>query len=206
MSYSHTFDATRWTFDDLRRLMACATPHRSGDVLAGIAAQSAEERIAAQYCLADLPLRAFLDEALIPEVQDDVSDLIVKQHDPAAFAPIAHLTVGVFREWLLGADGAQISSIAWGLTPEMAAAVSKLAKTKNDPKIPGTSAHGFRTCKTSASPPSPTFRKSNVESKTRPTAELSTRANRIVEVRSVIRAIRIFCSTKPAPAAINSSI
>ncbi|SCM66129.1 ethanolamine ammonia-lyase subunit EutB [Donghicola eburneus] len=128
MSYSHTFGATRWTFGDLRRLMACATPHRSGDVLAGIAAQSAEERIAAQYCLADLPLKAFLDEALIPEVQDDVSDLIVKQHDPAAYAPIAHLTVGEFREWLLGADGAQISSIAWGLTPEMAAAVSKLMR------------------------------------------------------------------------------
>lgn len=128
MSYSHTFGATRWQFDTLRQLMACATPHRSGDVLAGIAAQSAEERIAAQYCLADLPLKAFLDESLMPDVKDDVSDLIANQHTPAAFAPVSHLTVGAFREWLLGAEGTDISKIAWGLTPEMAAAVSKLMR------------------------------------------------------------------------------
>ncbi|NVO28940.1 ethanolamine ammonia-lyase subunit EutB [Donghicola sp. C2-DW-16] len=127
MSYSHTFGQTRWQFDDLRTLLARATPHRSGDVLAGLAATSAEERIAAQYCLADLPLSTFLAEALF-DAPDDVTDLIAAQHDPAAFAPVASLTVGEFREWLLGATGAQIGAIKWGITPEMAAAVSKVMR------------------------------------------------------------------------------
>lgn len=97
MSYSHTFGQTRWQFADLRTLLARATPHRSGDVLAGVAATSAEERIAAQHCLADLPLSTFLTEALF-DASDDITDLIRAQHDPAAFAPIANLTVGEFRE------------------------------------------------------------------------------------------------------------
>ena len=128
MTYSHSFGHTRWRFDDLRTLMARATPHRSGDVLAGLAATSAEERIAAQYCLADLPLRTFLSDELMPGIRDEVTDLIAAQHRPEAFAPIASLTVGEFREWLLGASGEQISAVAWGLTPEMAAAVSKLMR------------------------------------------------------------------------------
>ncbi|MFN3524951.1 MAG: ethanolamine ammonia-lyase subunit EutB [Paracoccus sp. (in: a-proteobacteria)] len=131
MTYSHIFGSTRWQFADLRTLLARATPHRSGDVLAGLAARSAEERIAAQYCLADLPLRAFLAEALIPDVADEVSDLIAAQHRAAAFAPVASLTVGAFREWLLGAEGAEIEAIAWGLTPEMVAAVSKLMRNSD---------------------------------------------------------------------------
>ncbi len=128
MSYSHVFGTTRWHFKDLRTLLARATPHRSGDVLAGLAARSAEERIAAQYCLADLPLKAFLSEALMPEVEDEVSDLIAAQHDLDAFAPVASLTVGAFREWLLGAEGSAIHALAWGLTPDMVAAVSKLMR------------------------------------------------------------------------------
>lgn len=128
MSYSHIFGTTRWHFEDLRTLLARATPHRSGDVLAGLAARSAEERIAAQYCLADVPLKAFLSDALMPEVADEVSDLIAAQHAFDAFAPVASLTVGAFREWLLGADGPAIHALAWGLTPDMVAAVSKLMR------------------------------------------------------------------------------
>jgi ethanolamine ammonia-lyase large subunit len=128
MSYSYTLDQTLWRFDDLKTLLAKASPHRSGDVLAGIAATSEEERIAAQFCLADLPLEAFLADELIPGVPDEVSDLIAAQHDRAAFAPVASLTVGEFREWLLGANGAAISALAFGLTPEMVAAVSKLMR------------------------------------------------------------------------------
>lgn len=128
MSYSHTLDQTLWRFDDLKTLLAKASPHRSGDVLAGIAATSEEERIAAQFCLADLPLEAFLADDLFPGVPDEVSDLIAAQHDRAAFVPVASLTVGEFREWLLGANGAAISALAFGLTPEMVAAVSKLMR------------------------------------------------------------------------------
>lgn len=128
MIHSYSIGQTRWKFDDLRTLMARATPLRSGDILAGLAASCDEERIAAQFCLADLPLKAFLEVALIPEVADEVSDLIEAQHDPLAFAPISSLTVGDFREWLLGATGVQISAIAFGITPEMAAAVSKLMR------------------------------------------------------------------------------
>ena len=128
MSFYQDIGGTRWRFDDLRSLMAKATPHRSGDVLAGLAASSAQERIAAQYCLADLPLQAFLTTSLMPDITDEVTDLIEAQHNPSAFAPVSALTVGEFREWLLGATGAQIKSIAWGLTPEMVAAVSKLMR------------------------------------------------------------------------------
>jgi len=114
-------------------LLAAATPLRSGDVLAGIAAGSAERRIAARYILADLPLSTFLNDLVIPYETDEVSRLIVDTHDPAAFAPVAHLTVGAFREWLLAneTDGARIAALAPGLTPEMAAAVSKLMRNQD---------------------------------------------------------------------------
>ena len=91
----------RYHFSSLRELMAKATPHRSGDELAGLAASSAEERVAAQLCLSEVPLAHFLEELLIPYETDEVTRLIVDTHDATAFAPVAGLTVGAFREWLL---------------------------------------------------------------------------------------------------------
>ncbi|MBX9816625.1 MAG: ethanolamine ammonia-lyase subunit EutB, partial [Burkholderiaceae bacterium] len=113
--------------------MAKATPLRSGDVLAGVAAHSAEERVVAQMVLADLPLTTFLSEALVPYEEDEVTRLILDSHDAAAFAPIRHLTVGDFRNWLLGdpVDSAMLAAIAPGITPEMAAAVSKIMRNQD---------------------------------------------------------------------------
>jgi ethanolamine ammonia-lyase large subunit len=130
-SYRTDLAGTRHVFDDLRALLAAATPLRSGDVLAGLAAENAERRIAARYVLADLPLATFLDELVIPYETDEVSRLIVDTHDAATFAPVASLTVGGFREWLLSSDGAAIAAIAPGLTPEMAAATSKLMRNQD---------------------------------------------------------------------------
>ncbi|MBW4023024.1 MAG: ethanolamine ammonia-lyase subunit EutB [Proteobacteria bacterium] len=131
--YAHAVGGTRFTFPDLRRLMACATPHRSGDVLAGLAARSMAERIAAQMALADLPLTTFLDEALVPYEADEVTRLIIDTHDRAAFAPVAALTVGGFRDWLLSdeADQAALAALSPGLTPEMVAAVSKICRIQD---------------------------------------------------------------------------
>ncbi|MFW5833015.1 MAG: ethanolamine ammonia-lyase subunit EutB [Pseudomonadota bacterium] len=133
MVYATTLDHQRFAFASLKVLMARATPRRSGDELAGVAAASAVERIAAQLALADLPLRTFLDEELIPAEDDEVSDLIRCQHDPAAFAPIAALTVGEFRDWLLSAEATTdaLTALRFGLTPEMAAAVSKLMRLQD---------------------------------------------------------------------------
>ena len=97
--YSATIGNRRYAFADLATLLAKASPLRSGDCLAGIAAESGEERVAAQYALADLPLRTFLQEQVIPYEADEVTRLIVDSHDQAAFAPIAHLTVGGLRDW-----------------------------------------------------------------------------------------------------------
>ncbi len=126
--WSLAIGARRHPFRDLRDLLAKATPARSGDVLAGLAATSAEERVAAQACLADVPLALFLREPLIPPEEDEVSRLILAQHDAAAFRPVADLTVGQFREWLLRyeTDDAALAALAPGLTPEMAAATAKL--------------------------------------------------------------------------------
>ena len=99
--YSATIGSRRYAFADLATLLAKASPLRSGDCLAGLAAESGEERVAAQYALADLPLRTFLAEQVIPYETDEVTRLIVDSHDQAAFAPIAHLTVGGLRDWLL---------------------------------------------------------------------------------------------------------
>ena len=99
--YSATIGSSRYVFPDLKTLLAKASPLRSGDVLAGVAATSGEERVAAQYALADLPLAGFLDDPVIPYESDEVTRLIVDSHDRAAFAPIAHLTVGGLRDWLL---------------------------------------------------------------------------------------------------------
>ncbi|GAA0296065.1 ethanolamine ammonia-lyase subunit EutB [Sphingomonas oligophenolica] len=132
-SYQTDWTGTRHRFADLRALLAAATPLRSGDVLAGIAAASAEQRVAARYLLADLPLSIFLNELVVPYEADEVSRLIIDTHDSAAFARVAHLTVGSFREWLLdnATDGAAIAAIAPGITPEMAAAVSKLMRNQD---------------------------------------------------------------------------
>lgn len=131
-SYRTDLVGTRHVFRDLAHVMAAATPLRSGDALAGVAAASDVERIAARFVLADLPLRTFLDEAVVAYEKDEVTRLIVDRHDAAAFAPVAHLTVGGFREWLLGeATSADLGSVAPGLTPEMAAAVSKIMRNQD---------------------------------------------------------------------------
>jgi ethanolamine ammonia-lyase large subunit len=131
--YAHTVGSVRYHFPDLKTLLAKATPFRSGDALAGIAAGSAEERVAAQMALADLPLAALLEEAVIPYEQDDVTRLILDTHDRDAFAAVAHQTVGGFREWLLSypADSTALARLAPGLTPEMVAAVSKLMRVQD---------------------------------------------------------------------------
>ena len=133
MAYRYAIGAEHFRFEDLRSLLAKASPSRSGDLLAGVAADSEAQRIAARLVLADLPLRVFLNEAVIDPETDEVSRLIFAQHDPDAFAPIAHLTVGEFRNWLLSdrIDAAAVSAIAWGITPEMAAAVSKLMRNQD---------------------------------------------------------------------------
>src|SRR5262245_45877837 len=99
--HAATVGARRYTFADLKALMAKATPLRSGDQLAGVAAETGEERVAAQFALADLPLSTFLNEQVVAYEIDEVTRLIVDSHDKVAFAPVAHLTVGGFRDWLL---------------------------------------------------------------------------------------------------------
>ena len=132
-SFSHTVGSRTYQFRDLKDLLAKATPARSGDYLAGLGAASAEERVAAQMTLAALPLTTFVNESVIPYEQDEVTRLIVDTHDAAAFACIAHLTVGDFRNWLLGdsVDAAALTALAPGITPEMAAAVSKIMRIQD---------------------------------------------------------------------------
>lgn len=124
---------TRHRFRDMKHLLACASPQRSGDALAGLCAQSEAERIAARMVLADLPLAAFLEELVIPYEDDEVTRLIVDTHDGTAFAPVASLTVGELREYLLSyATGpAELAALSRGITPEMAAAVSKLMRNQD---------------------------------------------------------------------------
>jgi ethanolamine ammonia-lyase large subunit len=133
MISSHTIGNIRYSFESLRELLAKATPLRSGDVLAGIAAGSAAERVAAQFALADLPLAAFLAEHVVPYEQDEVTRLIVDTHDAEAFAPIRCFTVGELREWLLSdeATPGRLAALTRGLTPEMAAAVSKIMRVQD---------------------------------------------------------------------------
>ncbi|HKD09067.1 MAG TPA: ethanolamine ammonia-lyase subunit EutB [Bryobacteraceae bacterium] len=133
LNLRHTLGGTVHRFDDLKTLMAKATPLRSGDELAGIAAATAEERVAAQMTLADLPLRTFLEHPLIPYEEDEVTRLIADSHDAVAFQPICHLTVGEFRDWLLSDDAtsSRLSALAPGLTPEMAASVSKIMRLQD---------------------------------------------------------------------------
>ena len=120
-------------FTTLRELLAKASPYRSGDVLAGVAAESGEERVRAQMALADVPLKRFLNEAVVPYEDDEVTRLIMDSHDSQAFAPISSFTVGQFRDWLLSdaADTAALTAVAPGVTPEMAAAVSKIMRLQD---------------------------------------------------------------------------
>ncbi|MGE3231029.1 MAG: ethanolamine ammonia-lyase subunit EutB, partial [Hyphomicrobium sp.] len=131
--YQATWHDTTYRFEDLKTLMAKATPLRSGDVLAGVAASSAEENVAAKMALADVPLKQFLTEALIPYEADDVTRLIIDRHDRKAFQPVSHMTVGEFRDWLLSdkATTKALAKLAPGLTPEMVAAVSKLMRNQD---------------------------------------------------------------------------
>ncbi|KJE33668.1 ethanolamine ammonia-lyase [Thalassospira sp. HJ] len=127
------FSFERFTFPDLKTLLAKASPLRSGDVLAGLAASSDEERVAARFVLADVPLKRFLSEVLVPYEDDDVTRMIIDDHDADAFAPVSSLTVGEFRNWLLGDDATPeaLKHLAPGLTPEMVAAVSKLMRNQD---------------------------------------------------------------------------
>ena len=131
--FSHTIDSHVYQFASLKELLAKATPPRSGDVLAGVAAASARERVAAQLALAQVPLSLFLNEALVPYEDDEVTRLIFDSHERAAFAPISHLCVGDFRDWLLddATDTAMLARVAAGITPEMAAAVSKIMRLQD---------------------------------------------------------------------------
>lgn len=132
MVYRVDIGNTRFQFPSLKVLLAKATPERSGDVLAGVSATGPIERLAAQHCLADVPLKAFLDDVL--EIEGDaVTDLISGQHDARAFSAVASLTVGEFRDWLLDpdTDGKTLADLAWGLTPEMVAAVSKIMRAQD---------------------------------------------------------------------------
>ena len=133
MGHAHDVGSRRYRFADLKTLLAKATSERSGDVLAGVAAASAEERMAARMALADLPLAHFLNEAVVPYEADEVTRLIVDTHDAQAFAAVSALTVGSFRDWLLSdaASSGALAPLARGLTPEMAAAVSKLMRNQD---------------------------------------------------------------------------
>ncbi|EYF05732.1 ethanolamine ammonia-lyase subunit EutB [Chondromyces apiculatus] len=133
MEYRHRVAGRTWVFRDLKELLARASPLRSGDQLAGIAASSTAERMAARMALAEVPLRRFLDEVVIPYESDDVTRLVLDTHDNEAFAPIGALTVGDFRDWLLSdaVDSEVLARIKAGITPEMAAAVSKLMRNQD---------------------------------------------------------------------------
>ncbi|MFX1677165.1 ethanolamine ammonia-lyase subunit EutB [Paraburkholderia sp. A2WS-5] len=133
MSYKETIGSRTYRFADLKTLLAKAGPLRSGDQLAGVAAASEEERVAAKMALANVPLKTFLNEALVPYEEDEVTRLIVDTHDEDAFAPVSHLSVGDFRNWLLSpaADAATLERLGPGITPEMAAAVSKLMRNQD---------------------------------------------------------------------------
>jgi ethanolamine ammonia-lyase large subunit len=133
MIYRHAIDATSYVFPDLRDLLAKATPPRSGDRLAGVAAGSAAQMIAARIALADVPLKQFLHEAVVPYEDDEVTRLILDTHDIKVFAAISSLTIGGFRDWLLSdaATSEVLKKLSRGITPEMAAAVSKLMRNQD---------------------------------------------------------------------------
>ncbi len=133
MIYRYSIDSHTYQFEDLKAVLAKATPARSGDYLAGVAAETYAERMAARMCLAEISLKTFLEDLIIPYESDEVTRLIVDTHNQQAFAEISHLTVGDFRDWLLTdeVDTATLTRVAPGITPEMAAAVSKLMRNQD---------------------------------------------------------------------------
>ncbi len=133
MIYRYTIDSLSYQFEDLKAVLAKATPARSGDYLAGVASDTYAERMAARMCLAEIPLKTFVEDLIIPYEADEVTRLIVDTHNQQAFAEISHLTVGDFRDWLLTdeVDTATLTRVAPGITPEMAAAVSKLMRNQD---------------------------------------------------------------------------
>ncbi|MDH1799827.1 ethanolamine ammonia-lyase subunit EutB [Acinetobacter johnsonii] len=133
MAYKTLIGHQHYVFNDLKTLMAKATPLRSGDQLAGVAAENATERVAAQMALADVPLKQFLTEVLIDYEQDEITRLIIDEHRSDLFAPVSHFTVGDFRNWLLSEDATtqKLQQLALGLTPEMVAAVSKIMRNQD---------------------------------------------------------------------------
>src|SRR3954453_8158075 len=133
MIYRNAIAAHTYVFDVLRDLLANATPPRSGDRLAGLAADTAEQMIAARMALADVPLKQFLQETVVPYEDDDVTRLIIDSHDAPAFAAISSMTVGAFRDWLLSdaATPATLTKVARAITPEMAAAVAKVMRNQD---------------------------------------------------------------------------
>ncbi|WP_130802083.1 ethanolamine ammonia-lyase subunit EutB [Acinetobacter ihumii] len=133
MSFEFTVANQRYVFKELKTLLAKATPERSGDQLAGVAATDATERVAAQMALADLPLKHFLNETVTAYEDDEITRLIIDDHDALAFYPISHFTVGDFRNWLLSQDATtdKLAELATGLTPEMVAAVSKIMRNQD---------------------------------------------------------------------------
>ena len=133
MAYQYSIGTHTYQFADLKEVMAKATPARSGDYLAGVAAETYAERMAARMCLASVPLKTFLQDLLVPYESDEVTRLIIDTHDQQAFSEISHLTVADFRDWLLSdvADSATLKRVAPGITPEMAAAVSKLMRNQD---------------------------------------------------------------------------
>jgi ethanolamine ammonia-lyase large subunit len=133
MGFRKSLGSRSYVFADLRSLMAKASPLRSGDCLSGVAAATSEERIAAALILAEVPLKRFLDEPLIPYEEDEVTRVILDDHQPDAFARLSGLTVGDLRNWLLSdAVGTEdLAQVARGLTPEMVAAVSKLMRNQD---------------------------------------------------------------------------
>jgi ethanolamine ammonia-lyase large subunit len=133
MVYRHAIDATSYVFESLRDLLAKATPPRSGDRLAGIVADSAQQMIAARIALSDVPLKQFLHETVIAYEDDEITRLIIDSHDAEAFAAVSSLTVGAFRDWLLSdaATTEVLQKLSRGITPEMAAAVSKLMRNQD---------------------------------------------------------------------------
>jgi len=133
MNYQTTIRGKIYSFADLKTLLAKASPFRTGDALADLCAGNYEERVAAQITLADVPLKTFLNETVIPYEKDEITRLIIDSHDPTAFAPISHLTVGELRDWLLRdeVDTTILKKLETGLTPEMVAAVSKLMRNQD---------------------------------------------------------------------------
>ncbi|MEO2127392.1 MAG: ethanolamine ammonia-lyase subunit EutB [Christiangramia sp.] len=133
MAYKYVLRGNTYTFQDLKAVLAKASPQRSGDALAGIAAEDTKERIAAQYCLSEIPLKTFLEDLVIPYENDEVTRLIIDSHDPEAFQSISGLTVGEFRDYLLSyqANGDTLKNLSPGLTPEMLAAVSKIMRNQD---------------------------------------------------------------------------